>query len=275
MKTGYVQFNPAFGEVNRNLDRVEALIEGAQADLLVLPELFNTGYLITSKEEIAALAEEVPGGPTTRRLAAVAKRRNLHLVAGMAERSGDRIYNAAVLISPAGHVATYRKVHLFFEEKLWFDPGDGEFPVYDIGACRVGIMVCFDWFFPEAMRTLALKGAQVVCHPANLVLPYCQAAMVTRCLENRVFAVTCNRTGTEQRGGKSLHYTGKSQITDTLGDILSRAGEDEECVGVFEVDPAKALDKQLNAHNNLFGDRRPSFYRDICRQAAVGVITEA
>jgi predicted amidohydrolase len=270
-----VQFNPAFGEVNRNLDRAEALIEGAQADLLVLPELFNTGYLITSKEEIAALAEEVPGGPTTRRLAAVAKRRNLHLVAGMAERSGDRIYNAAVLISPAGHVATYRKVHLFFEEKLWFDPGDGEFPVYDIGACRVGIMVCFDWFFPEAMRTLALKGAQVVCHPANLVLPYCQAAMVTRCLENRVFAVTCNRTGTEQRGGKSLHYTGKSQITDTMGDILSRAGEDEECVGVFEVDPAKALDKQLNAHNNLFGDRRPSFYRDICRQAAVGVITKA
>lgn len=265
MKTGYVQFNPAFGEVNRNLDRVEALIEGAQADLLVLPELFNTGYLITSKEEIAALAEEVPGGPTTRRLAAVAKRRNLHLVAGMAERSGDRIYNAAVLISPAGHVATYRKVHLFFEEKLWFDPGDGEFPVYDIGACRVGIMVCFDWFFPEAMRTLALKGAQVVCHPANLVLPYCQAAMVTRCLENRVFAVTCNRTGTEHRGGKSLRYTGKSQITDTVGDILSRAGEDEECVGVFEIDPAKALDKQLNAHNNLFGDRRPSFYRDICR----------
>ena len=275
MKTGYVQFNPAFGEVNRNLDRAEALIEGAQADLLVLPELFNTGYLITSKEEIAALAEEVPGGPTTRRLAAVAKRRNLHLVAGMAERSGDRIYNAAVLISPAGHVATYRKVHLFFEEKLWFDPGDGEFPVYDIGACRVGIMVCFDWFFPEAMRTLALKGAQVVCHPANLVLPYCQAAMVTRCLENRVFAVTCNRTGTEHRGGKSLRYTGKSQITDTVGDILSRAGEDEECVGVFEIDPAKALDKQLNAHNNLFGDRRPSFYRDICRQAAVGVITKA
>jgi predicted amidohydrolase len=162
-------------------------------------------------------------------------------------------------------VASYRKVHLFFEEKLWFEPGDGEFPVFDIGPCRVGIMVCFDWFFPESMRTLSLKGAQVVCHPANLVLPYCQTAMVTRCLENRVFAVTANRTGTEDRGGKSLHYTGKSQITDTAGNILSRAGEDEECAGVFDIDPAKALDKQLNVHNNLFGDRRPSFYRDICR----------
>jgi predicted amidohydrolase len=265
MKIGYVQFNPAFGEVDRNLDRAEALIEGAQADLLVLPELFNTGYLITTKEEIDALAEGVPGGPTAKRLAVIAKRRNVHLVAGMAERSGTKIFNSAILVRPDGFVASYRKVHLFFEEKLWFDPGDGELPVYDIGPCKVGIMVCFDWFFPESMRTLALKGAQIVCHPANLVLPYCQTAMVTRCLENRVFAVTCNRTGTELRGGKSLHYTGKSQITDTVGNILSRAGEDEECVGIFEIDPAKALDKQLNAHNNLFGDRRPGFYRDVCR----------
>jgi len=207
MKIGYVQFNPAFGEVERNLDRAEALIEGAQADLLVLPELFNTGYLITSKEEIDALAEEVPGGRTTQRLAAVAKRKNVHIVAGMAARSGAKLFNSAILVSPKGSVDVYRKVHLFFEEKLWFEPGDGEFPVFDIGPCKAGIMVCFDWFFPESMRTLSLKGAQVVCHPANLVLPYCQTAMVTRCLENRVFAVTANRTGTEDRGGKSLHYT--------------------------------------------------------------------
>ena len=265
MKIGYVQFNPAFGEVDRNLDRAEALIEGAQADLLVLPELFNTGYLITSKEEIAALAEEVPGGPTAQRLAAVAKRKNVHIVAGMAERSGAKLFNSAILVSPKGFVAGYRKVHLFFEEKLWFEPGDGEFPVFAIGPCKVGLMVCFDWFFPASMRALSLKGAQVVCHPANLVLPYCQTAMVTRCLENRVFAVTANRTGTEDRGDKSLHYTGKSQITDTAGNILSRAGEDEECVGIFDIEPEKALDKQLNPYNNLFGDRRPSFYKDLCR----------
>src|SRR5512137_1497165 len=128
MKIGYVQMNPVFGEIEKNLDRADALIEGANADLLVLPELFNTGYLITSKEEIHALAEEVPGGRTTQRLAAIAKKRNVHLVAGMAERSGEQIFNAAVLVSPKGFVASYRKVHLFFEEKLWFDPGDGEFP---------------------------------------------------------------------------------------------------------------------------------------------------
>jgi predicted amidohydrolase len=129
MKIGYVQMNPVFGEIEKNLDRADALIEGTNADLLVLPELFNTGYLITSKEEIRALAEEVPGGRTTQRLAAIAKQRGVHLVAGIAERSGERIFNSAVLVSPAGHLATYRKIHLFFEEKMWFDPGDGEFSV--------------------------------------------------------------------------------------------------------------------------------------------------
>jgi predicted amidohydrolase len=266
MKIGYVQFNPTFGEVEKNLDRAEALIEGAQADLLVLPELFNTGYLITSKEEIGALAEEVPGGRTVRRLAAIAKKKKVHLVAGMAERGGAKIFNAAVLVSPGGGVATYRKVHLFFEEKLWFDPGDGEFPVCDMGPCKVGLMVCFDWFFPESARSLALKGAQVICHPANLVLPYCQAAMVTRCLENRVYAVTCNRTGTEERSGKTLRYTGASQVVDTGGNILSRAGENEEVAVVVDIEPAKALDKQLNLHNNLFADRRPYFYGEICKK---------
>ncbi len=265
MKIGYVQFAPLFGEIERNLDRAESLIEGTKADLLVLPELFNTGYLITSEEEIAALAEEVPGGPTTERLAAIAKKEGVHLVAGMAERFGDAIFNSAILISPKGFVATYRKVHLFFEEKLWFAPGNGEFPVYDIGPCRVGIMVCFDWFFPESARTLALKGAQVICHPSNLVLPYCQTAMVTRCLENRVFAVTANRTGTEARGGKTLRYTGMSQVVDTGGTILSRAGEGQDAAVAVEIDPARALDKQLNVHNNLFGDRRPSFYPEICK----------
>jgi len=128
------------------------------------------------------------------------------------------------------------------------------------------MMVCFDWFFPESARMLALKGAQVICHPSNLVLPYCQTAMVTRCLENRVFAVTCNRTGTENRGGKVLHYTGASQVVDTAGNLLSRAGENEEVAVVVDIDPAKAQDKQLNLHNNLFGDRRPSFYTDICKK---------
>jgi len=260
MKIGFVQFNPAFGEVDKNLSSVASLIGSVEADLLVLPELFNTGYLFTSRKEVQDLAEEVPGGRTTEALSRLAENTGVHIVAGVAERDGDRIYNAAVLVAPGGHVATYRKIHLFFEEKLWFHPGEEEPEVFEIGSCRVGVMVCFDWFFPETARVLALKGADVICHSANLVLPYCQDAMVTRCLENRVFAVTCNRTGSEERGGKRLVYTGRRQIVDPRGNVLYRAGRETDEVHVAEVDAAAARDKQLNEHNNLFADRRPRLY---------------
>jgi predicted amidohydrolase len=268
MKIGYLQFDPAFGQVDRNLAMVAALVKSVEADVLVLPELFNTGYLFTSKQEVIGLAEGIPGGRTVKALIAMAKEKGVHLVAGLAERDDGRIYNSAVLVSPRGYLGTYRKIHLFFEEKLWFDPGDREPEVFDIGFCRVGMMVCFDWFFPETARILALKGADVICHSANLVLPYCQDAMITRCLENRVFAVTCNRTGAEQRGGKTLVYTGRSQIVDPRGNVLFRAERETEEIRVADVDVRAARDKQLNEHNNLFADRRPRFYGALVREHA-------
>ena len=262
MRIGFLQYQPEFGEVESNLGRVEALIDKTSTvDLLVLPELFNTGYVFTSREEANGLAEEVPSGTTTGRLCALAKRKNTHLVAGIAEKDGDCVYNSAVLISPEGFVGTYRKIHLFSEEKLWFSPGNKAFEVWDIGSCRLGIMICFDWFFPESMRILALKGADIICHPANLVLPFCQNSMATRCLENRVFAVTANRTGVEDRGGgKSLGFTGMSQITGPDGTILMRAQEKTEQISIVEIDFRKARDKHLNPFNDLLADRRPEFY---------------
>jgi len=127
-------------------------------------------------------------------------------------------------------------------------------------------MICFDWIFPETTRILALKGADVICHCANLVLPYCQEAMVTRCLENRVFAVTANRTGTETRGEKSLHFTGKSQITGPDGSILYRAGEATEECGVVEIDPTLARNKVINPYNDAFGSRRNEYYGELTKR---------
>jgi len=235
----------------------------SDAELLVLPELFNTGYVFTSKEEAISLSEHVPEGKTTQGLCAVAKEKGTFIVGGLAEKDGGRIFNSAVLVSPDGYIGRYRKTHLFFEEKVWFDPGDEGFRVYDIGMCTVGIMICFDWFFPESMRVLSLMGADIVCHPANLVMPFCQESMKTRCLENHVFAVTANRTGTEARGDKSLLFTGMSQITGPEGSILFRGGEDSQEVRTVEIDPKAARDKNVNSYNNLFADRRPNFYGDI------------
>jgi len=261
LQVGYFQFNPIFGEVARNLDIVSARLAGVECDLLVLPELFNTGYQFVSADEARALAEPIPGGPTTSRLIQIAADRNMHLVAGLAERAGDRIYNSAVLVGPQGLIGLYRKTHLFFEETLFFAPGDTGFSVYDLGPARVGLMVCFDWYYPESARTLAMKGADIIAHPSNLVLPNCPDAMVTRCLENRVFAVTCNRIGSEERGGKKkLTYIGHSEVVTPTGEILARAKPDQEALGIVEIDPLQARNKRLNPYNDLLADRRTEWY---------------
>jgi predicted amidohydrolase len=112
------------------------------------------------------------------------------------------------------------------------------------------------------MRTLALMGADVIAHPSNLVLPFCPDAMPVRCLENRVFAVTANRTGTEERkAGQSLTFIGKSGIVSPKGEILARAPDDEDAVLVMDIDPALSRDKALNPYNDLIKDRRPAQYK--------------
>lgn len=113
---------------------------------------------------------------------------------------------------------------------------------------------------PESCRTLALEGAQVIAHSANLVMPYCQNAMVTRCLENKVFAVTANRVGTERRGDDIFSFTGKSQITSVDGEILASGPQNEPSISMVEIDEKRAENKSINPYNDLFEDRRKEFY---------------
>lgn len=262
MKAAFIQTNPVFGNIPANVEHAAGLIAAAGADLIVLPELFSTGYQFISREETLALAEEIPAGFTTQRLIALSREFGVHLVAGLAEREGDRCFNSAVLTGPEGFLGVYRKTHLFFEEKLWFAPGDTGFRVWKTPLGVIGIMVCFDWFFPESARTLALMGAEVIAHPSNLVLPYCPEAMVTRCLENRVFAITANRVGSEKRDGvHTLTFIGKSEIVSPQGSVLCRASGDHEETAVVTIDPALARNKDLNPFNNLIRDRRPECYR--------------
>ncbi len=262
MKAGFYQFTPLFGEKEVNLNRVFTSVEDADADLLILPEFFATGYQFIAQSEVTELSEEVPGGQTTDALLKLARQKGMYIVAGLPERDGDNFYNSAVFVGPEGFLGVYRKTHLFFEEKLYFSPGDTGFKVWDTKIGSIGIMVCFDWFFPESMRTLTLMGAQVIAHPSNLILPYCPQAMPTRCLENHVFAVTANRTGVEERkSGQALGFIGQSQVTSPKGEILIKAPEDGEAVLFAEIDPKVARNKSLNPYNDLIKDRRPEMYR--------------
>lgn len=260
-RAGFVQFCPLRGDVAANVAAVQGLLTDVRADLLVLPELANSGYMYATPEHLRPYAEPGDGsGPFLTALRGLAASIDGVIVTGFAERGPEGLYNSAAAVGADGVLQLYRKTHLFADEKLLFLPGDTGFHVFETRGARIGMMVCFDWFPPESARTLALRGAQIIAHPANLVLPYCQTAMVTRCLENRVFAITANRYGIEELGEESLVFTGASQVLDVRGRRLLEASAQGACVAVCEMDPGLADDKGLGKRNDLFGDRRPEMY---------------
>lgn len=261
MKAAYIQTSPVFGQIEKNVEKAVRKIETIGADLVVLPELFSTGYQFRSKAEALSLGEDALRGYASKRLQEAAKKTKTHIVAGIAERKGNRAYNSSILVSPKGFVGVYRKAHLFWNEKKIFSPGDTPLKVYDIGKARIGMMICFDWVFPEVARTLALKGADIICQPSNLVLPYCPQAMITRSLENRVFSITANRVGSEERiKGKRLRFIGQSQIVAPNGEVLHRAGGAKEAVKVIEIEPRDARNKLITPVNDIVKDRRKDLF---------------
>lgn len=257
-----LQTKPGFGEVERNLAEAEALLGAGPADLLVLPELFATGYAFRDRAEAAGFAEGFGDGPTCRWLATTSARTGGVVVGGYVERDGDRLYNAAAVFAAGKPVVSYRKVHLFGFEREIYDAGPGPFPVVLHGGFRTGVMVCFDWRFPEAARTLALAGADVIAHPSNLLMPHCQDAMVTRAIENRVYVVTANRVGGEHRAPRPpISFTGKSVIVTPDGDTVAKGPGDVPARISAPFDPAVARDKRLSSGNDLLRERRPDTYR--------------
>ena len=264
MRAGYLQFKPEFCDTGSNIKKINDLINKIDFDILVMPELSNSGYLFTEKEELENAAESIPDGDTCRAIAEIAKVKNAYIVCGIAERAGKKYYNSSILVSPEGEFDTYRKIHLFNEEKLWFSPGHEKFKVNDITVMgekvKIGMMVCYDWIYPESARSLAIQGAQLICHPANLVMPYCQNAMYARAVENRIFVITANRIGKETNNGKEVCFTGQSIIIDPKGNYLKRASEDTEECFIAEIEPGQALDKKINDYNSIFEDLRKDMY---------------
>ena len=254
IRAGVLQFAPRFGDVPGNLGRIEFLIGRSKADLWVLPELCTTGYAFRSRAEAWSMAEPL-GGETERALQRLATKTKAVFVAGFCERQGRRLFNSALVLGPGGRIGVYRKAHLFGEEKRIFRPGDALDP-FPTPFGPLGVLICYDWRFPEAARALAMKGALVLAHPSNLVFPHAPDAMVTRAVENRVFCVTAGRTGVE----RGMRFHGGSQVADPEGKVLFRMGPAEEGAQVASIDPALALDKRLTPLDDIFRDRRPDLY---------------
>ncbi len=266
MIAGFIQHEPRYLDVNWNLRLVDGLLGGVQADLLVLPELFATGYHFRSMDDVHSVAESVEddNAPTLSALKEWSVATGATLVAGYVERHGSDLFNAAAVVRGGRIMGNYRKVHLFYKEKSLFAPGS-KFPVFPVENSsgekyRLGVMICFDWYFPEAARSLVLQGADVIAHPSNLVRRDCPRSMPIRALENHVFTITANRIGTEVADEEHLTFIGQSRACDPNGDIVAEVGRQDTGLSLFQIEPASARDRQITATNHLLNDRVTDAY---------------
>lgn len=269
IRVSCIQFEPEFGAVDANMARASDLVRAAAAEggrLIVLPELASTGYVFESAAEAAALAEPVPDGPSTRAWAALAAELGVHIVAGIAESAGETLYNAAVIVGPEGYIGTYRKAHLWDQENVFFARGDLGFPVFDTALGKVGVAICYDGWFPETFRQLALAGAEIVCIPTNWVpmpdQPAGEAAMANTlhraaAHSNGIFIACADRVGVE----RGQPFEGQSLIIGPKGwPLAGPASRDRTETVSALVDLDAAGRKDLNAFNSLLRDRRADIY---------------
>ena len=272
IKGAVVQMDPKLGKNETNLRRIVELHREAAANdaqLIVFPECATSGYGFADLEAAWTAAEPVPG-PTTHALQAVCAETNTYVVVGLLERETEEIvYNTAVLVGPQGMVGQYRKAHLpLLGVDRFVTPGDTPFRVWDTPLGRVGMLICYDLRFPEAMRAVALNGADVVVLPTNWPDGSQNAPEFvtrTRALENRIFLLACNRCGEES----GFWFFGHSQITNPRGDVLAEAGDDEE-ICYAKIDPAEARQKRIVLRPDEFeldtvGDRRPDLYERLTK----------
>ena len=259
MRVGYIQTSPQFGDKNQNFKEIERVIKKIKANLIVLPELFATGYTFVNKEEALSMAED-HNGETAQFLCEVAQLTNSVVVGGFIEKDGDKLYNSAYIVSNKEVLGIYRKIHLYFKEKLWFSPGDKPLKVFRVNEVNIGVMICFDWFFPETARTLALLGADIIiCISAtpSVTRKLFETIIPARAVENTVYFIYVNLVGTQE----NLVFWGGSQIYDPLAKLLVKAPYFKESVKVCDIDL-----KQLEfsrAVRPVLRDIKPEIYQDL------------
>lgn len=265
-----VQMEPHVGDKSRNVQTSIRHIEEAArngATLVVLPELANSGYVFADRDEAFSLAEALSGGKTVETWTDAACRLDVHIVAGIAERDGQRLYNSAVLIGPSGLVGTYRKLHLWNQEHVFFEPGDRGVPVFDLPLGRVSIAICYDGWFPEVYRRASAQGADIVCVPTNWVpmpaQPSDRPAMATTLTmaaahSNGLMVACANRIGTE----RGQPFIGQSLIVGGDGwPLAGPAPQDREVILYAPIDVQRIRSgRALNAFNHVVRDRRPDAY---------------
>jgi len=240
---------------------------GQGAQLVILPELASSGYMFESRQEAFALAEPLPEGEAAQAWIKIAEELGIWLVAGIAEHAGDRLYNSALVAGPRGYIGSYRKLHLWGEENQFFEPGDTGLPVFHTDWGTLGVAICYDGWFPEVYRLLALQGADVIAVPTNWVFmpgqtPESPTVHHSLCLagahSNGLVIASAARIGLE----RGMQFVGRSLIAGSEGFALgATASSEQEELVMAEVDIAAMRRKrQFNAFNHIQRDRRTDLY---------------
>jgi len=263
-----VQMNPVWLSPKENLEYMKDAIartrSAVNAELIVFPELSNTGY-ITERDKVFGrqfikCAEKIPG-PATDMLGRAAKKHGVYIVAGLAQLHPEipaTLYNSAVLVGPMGDlIGVHHKMHIPAEEKHYFIAGSTS-EIYETDIGNIGMTICYDGQFPEIIRILCLKGAEILCMVWNMPTYSNPPSLLrhitaTRAAENRLFAVSCNRVGTENK----ITFFGNSVISDPLGSFLAKAGEGEEIITATLKADVMIEERALQP---VFRDRRPDMY---------------
>jgi len=248
MRIGFCQFNVTHSNIEANLKKITDLLRDTEADLIVLPELCFTGYSFPSKEAVFPFADDSAQKKILNKLGIISKTKEIYLIAGIAEKEGNRLYNSAIVIGPEGYIGKHRKINLPKSENI-FDRGKS-LETFKIGNVKIGIAICFESWFPESMRILTLQGAQIICCPTNFGGPWTPNVIKARSLENKVFTIMANRVGKEQIGSEEAEFRGESQIVDHGGNLLIRAKK-EECIKIVDINPEEAKKKDIIIEGNI------------------------
>jgi predicted amidohydrolase len=264
LKTAQIQFNPQVGEMEANFNKVQSLLsQTGDSRLVILPELANSGYNFIDRKHALSLAEKIEKSSYVEMLVNTAASQDQFIISGYHEKEGEELFNTSLFITPDGTIGKYRKIHLFMNEKQIFSRGNLGLPTFDLDGHRMGMLICFDYLFPEIWRIMGLKGADLIAHPSNLVTYKAFKVVPAQSVINRFFIFTTNRIGTE----RDISFSGRSFVTDPEGDVIAEASADKEEVLFTEINPELAKDKMITKKNHVLDDRFPELYGDVIKQS--------
>ena len=268
VKVACIQMDIKIGDIDANIEKSVRMINEAAdngAELLVMPEMANSGYSFNNKEEAIELAENIQDSKSIKAWSMVAHDRNVYIVSGITEIDGADLYNTAVLIGPDGLIGKYRKLHLWEEEFLWFEQGNLGLPVFHTPIGKIGIVICYDMWFPETFRILAAQDADIVCVPTNWVshdsLPdnmknFGPILAMAAAHSSGIYIAAADRVGTE----RGMVFPGKSLIVRTAGIPIVGPVDDTEQIIYGDCNFAKVRAHGANKYNSTKKDRRLDVY---------------